>query len=197
MNWVDYTIIAVLLLSVLIGLWRGLVSEVMALAVWVAAGWAAWTFGADMSGLFSAVDLPSARLLLGYGSCFLGVLLLGALLRFVMHKLVAGTGLGGSDRLLGMVFGLARGVLLVVLVVTLLGFTPFPRDPWWQQSQLLPSFQSAAKWLAESLPEDVGQYINFNPAVVSQSMAGDLLPDAIPAHAGSTPQPATAGTAEE
>lgn len=179
MNWADYAIVGILALSVLIGLWRGFVSEVLALGVWIAAVWVAWMFGGQVAGLFEhSVSLPSARMLLGYGICFIGVLILGALLRFVMHKLVEGTGLSGSDRILGMAFGLARGVLVVVLVVMLLGFTPFPRDPWWKQSQLLPSFRSAAQWLAVRLPDNLEKYIDFHPAVISRAVAGELLPAA-------------------
>ena len=191
MNWADYTIVGILALSVLIGLWRGFVSEVLALGVWIAAVWVAWMFGDQVAGLFEhSVSLPSARMLLGYGICFIGVLILGALLRFLMHKLVEGTGLSGSDRMLGMAFGLARGVLLVVLVVMLLGFTPFPRDPWWQQSQLLPSFRSAAQWLSARLPDNLGKYIDFHPAVMSKAVAGELLP----AMAGTSKTPASATT---
>ena len=196
MNWADYTIVGILALSVLIGLWRGFVSEVLALGVWIAAVWVAWMFGDQVAGLFEhSVSLPSARMLLGYGICFIGVLILGALLRFVMHKLVQGTGLSGSDRMLGMAFGLARGVLLVVLVVMLLGFTPFPRDPWWQQSQLLPSFRSAAQWLSTRLPDNLEKYIDFHPAAVSKAVAGELLPVA-PASV-KTPVPATTAATPE
>jgi membrane protein required for colicin V production len=160
-NWADYCIIAVLALSVLIGLWRGLIAEVMALACWAAAFWVAWMFGDKLAALFTSIEVPSVRLLLGYGLCFLGVLVAGALVAFVLRKLVAGSGLSGTDRLLGMIFGLARGVLLVLLAVLLLGFTPFPKDPWWQQSQLMPGFQNGAEWLSAKLPENVSKHLDY------------------------------------
>lgn len=161
MTWADYAIIAVLALSVLVGLWRGLVAEVLALAVWVAAFWLAWLFGPRVAEAFrNSIDQPSIRIILGYALCFVAVLIAGALLKFVMDKLVKGTGLSGSDRLLGMVFGLARGVLLVMLVVFLLGFTPFTRDPWWHRSQLMPTFIGAADWLGGHLPQDVRRYLH-------------------------------------
>ena len=177
MNWADYAIIGILALSVLMGLWRGLISEVLSLGVWIAAVWVAWVFGGDVAAwIGDSVSLPSARMVLGYGACFFTVLILGALLNFALHKLVEGTGLSGSDRMFGMLFGLLRGVLVIVVGVMLLGFTPFPRDPWWQQSQLLPSFQSAAVWLGERLPDKLEKYLDFNPAVVSRAMANELLP---------------------
>lgn len=161
MNWADYTILAVLGLSVLIGLWRGLISEVMALVCWAAAFWVAWAFGDKLAGQFTSVDVPSVRLMLGYGLCFVAVLIAGALVSFVLRKLIAGSGLSGTDRLFGMMFGLARGMLLVVLAVLLLGFTPFPRDAWWHESRLLPSFQNGAEWLSTKLPESVTKHLDF------------------------------------
>ncbi|MEO8672701.1 MAG: CvpA family protein [Tahibacter sp.] len=161
MNWADYTIVAILGLSVLIGLWRGLISEVMALACWACAFWVAWMFGEQLATRFTSIEIPSVRLLLGYGICFLAVLIAGALLSFVVRKLVAGSGLSGTDRLLGMFFGLARGILLVLVAVLLLGFTPFPRDPWWRESRLLPSFRDGAEWLSARLPDSVSKYLDF------------------------------------
>jgi membrane protein required for colicin V production len=156
MNWIDYAIIGVLGLSVVIGLWRGLVAEVLALVVWAAAFWVAWVFGPAVASHFGTIiTLPSARIIAGYGLCFVAVLVLGALLRFVVARLVAGTGLSGTDRLLGMIFGFVRGVLLVTLLVFLIGFTAFTRDPWWQQSVLLPHFQHVATWLEQRVPAEV------------------------------------------
>lgn len=161
MNWADYAIIGILALSVLVGLWRGLVAEVLALAIWVAAFWVAWTFGPEVAVYFEGhIDVPSARIILAYALCFVVVLILGALLKFVIARLVSGTGLSGSDRMLGMLFGLARGVLLVAVVVFLLGFTPFTRDPWWHQSRLLPSFNATADWLGERLPDGIRRYLH-------------------------------------
>ncbi|KRE89304.1 colicin V production protein [Frateuria sp. Soil773] len=191
MNWTDYIIIGVLGLSVLIGLWRGLISEVLALAVWVAAFWVAWTFGPAVAGYFEhSITLPSARIIVGYGLCFLVVVIGGALLRFVVGKLVEGTGLSGTDRLLGMLFGFARGVLLVTLMVFLLGFTAFTRDPWWQESKLLPQFKGVAAWLGEHVPDSVRRYLRTPEALERLP----TLPGAAPAPAHSTfaaPAPAT------
>ncbi len=166
MNWADYCILATLALSVLMGLWRGLVGEVLALACWVVAVWVAWTFGPQVAAQFTRVDVPSARLLIGYALCFIAVLIAGAILSFVMRKLIRGSGLSGTDRLLGMVFGLARGLALVTLVVLLLGFTPFPRDPWWHQSQLLPSFQQGAQWASSHMPNEVTKYLDLRGLLV-------------------------------
>lgn len=161
MNWADYIIIGVLGLSVMVGLWRGLISEVLALAIWIAAFWVAWMFGPTVAAHFEhVIELPSARIIIGYAICFVTVLILGALLRFAISRLVESTGLSGTDRLLGMVFGFFRGVLLVTLLVFLIGFTAFTRDPWWQQSVLLPQFQHVAAWLGQRVPPSVRDHLH-------------------------------------
>ena len=160
MNWADFTILAVIGLSVLMGLWRGFIGEVLALAVWACAFWVAWLLGPPLAERFSAsISTPSVRILLAYAVCFITVLIAGALVTFLIRKLVEGSGLSGTDRLLGMVFGLVRGLALVVLVVLLMGFTPFPRDPWWHESQLLPGFENGAHWLSARLPAEVARYL--------------------------------------
>jgi membrane protein required for colicin V production len=164
-NWADYCIIAALGLSVLMGLWRGFIGEAIALACWVLAFWVAWTFGAQLAAQFTAITLPSARLVLGYAICFVGVLIAGALVGFLMRKLIAGSGLSGSDRMLGMVFGLIRGLAIVTITVLILKFTPLPQDPWWKESKLLPTFENAAKWLSTKLPPDVTHYLDLHTIV--------------------------------
>ena len=178
MNWADYCIIAALALSVLMGLWRGFIGEVLALACWVFAFWVAFMFGDRLAAQFTAITLPSARLLLGYAICFFVVLIAGAIVSFLMRKLVAGSGLTGSDRMLGMLFGLLRGLAIVTLTVLVLKFTPPPRDPWWRQSQLMPTFENGARWLSAQLPPEVTQYLDFHV----------LLPQ-IPAAPASPPPP--------
>ncbi|NUR22402.1 CvpA family protein [Frateuria sp.] len=187
MNWIDYAILVALALSVLIGLWRGLVSEVLSLAAWIAAFWAAWVLGPVVASRFGhGISLPAARILLGYGLCFVAVLVLGALLRFIVRRLLWSTGLGGLDRLLGMLFGFARGVLLVTLAVFLAGFTALPREAGWQESMLLPQFKLAAGWLGERVPADVRRYLH-PPAGLPRLPPG--LPT-LPVLPGGSPAPA-------
>lgn len=176
MNWADYVIVAALGLSVLMGVWRGFVGEVLALAVWAVAIWVAWHFGPQVATAFTAIELPSARILLGYALCFVAVLIAGAIVGFLMRKLVAGSGLSGTDRLLGAVFGLARGLVLVILVVLLLGFTPFPRDPWWHGSLLLPNFQQAAQQVSAHLPAEVVPYLDLRGLLARPAPSAPAVP---------------------
>jgi membrane protein required for colicin V production len=177
MNWADYAILAVLTLSVLMGLWRGFIGEVLALVCWIVAFWAAWMFGPALADRFSAsISTPSVRVLLAYVVCFVTVLIAGAIVGFLMRKLVEGSGLSGSDRLLGMVFGLVRGFALVTLVVLLMGFTPFRRDPWWNESRLLPDFEIGARWLGDRLPAEVAKYVEPVEGALGESRVKPLAP---------------------
>ncbi|HEY0199392.1 MAG TPA: CvpA family protein [Rhodanobacter sp.] len=156
MNWTDGVILGVLALSVLIGLFRGLVAEVLSLVIWVAAFWFTWAFGPVVSAhLEQAIRMPTVRNAVGYGICFVVVLIVGALIRFAMRRLLWSSGLSGIDRLFGMVFGFLRGVLIVAVLVFLVGLTGFTREPWWQQSALLPQFQGVAAWLGQAIPANV------------------------------------------
>ncbi|HZX70787.1 MAG TPA: CvpA family protein [Rhodanobacter sp.] len=161
MNWVDGIILAVLGLSVLIGLMRGLVAEVLSLLTWVAAFVVATLFGPDVAALFeNVISLSIARISLGYAICFIGVLLIGALVRFAARRLIWSTGLSGIDRLLGLFFGFVRGVLIVTVAVFLIGLTALTRESWWQHSTLLPQFQATAAWLGQNIPANVVDHLH-------------------------------------
>lgn len=188
MNWFDYAIIATLALSVLVGLWRGFIGEVMALACWVLAFWVAWMFGPVLAEQFAAsISVPSVRVMLGYGLCFIAVLIAGAIVGYLLRKLVSGSGLSGTDRLLGMVFGLARGFVLVVLVIVLMKFTPVIHDDWWQNSRMLPTFERSASWMTALLPEAVAKYLEPATAGIPAAI-GSVIQQTAPV-AQDPPQP--------
>ncbi|MFA6231956.1 MAG: CvpA family protein [Rhodanobacter sp.] len=169
MNWTDGVILGILGLSVLIGLWRGLVAELLSLVIWVAAFWVAVTFGPVLSThLEHTISLPLARNGVAYGICFFGVLLIGAVVRFLTRKLIWSSGLTGIDRLFGVVFGFVRGALVVTLIVLLVGLTALTRESWWQQSVLLPQFQMAAAWLGQNVPASVRDHLR--PSAVMEKI---------------------------
>lgn len=146
-TWVDWSIIALIAVSGLISLTRGFVKEALSLVVWVVAGAVAWLYGGALAAhLEPYIELPSARVIAGCAILFVLTLMIGALLTHLLGMLVQATGLSGTDRLLGMIFGLARGALLVVITVGLLSLAPVQQDPWWQQSKLLPDFLMIADW---------------------------------------------------
>ena len=146
-TWVDWAIIAIIAISSLISLKRGFVKEALSLVTWIIAGVVAWMFGGALSQhLTEFIEMPSARVIAGCAILFVATLLVGALVNFLISELVRVTGLSGTDRFLGMVFGGARGALLVVVLTGLLSLAPVQQDPWWQQSSLLPHFLLVADW---------------------------------------------------
>lgn len=165
MNWADWAILGIIAISVLVSLLRGFVREAMSLAVWVLAFWAAFSFAEPgASWLERFVELPSARLTLAFALIFLLALVLGGLVTYLVGQLVDKTGMTGTDRMVGMVFGAIRGAALVTVIVMLAGLTPFPRDPWWQESRLMPFFERASLWASRFLPETLGSQIGYDSA---------------------------------
>lgn len=161
MIWVDYVIIGIIALSALISLVRGFMREALSLAVWVAAFWIAWTFFRELADHLTWLSLPSVRLGAALAMLFIATLIVGGMVNFLVGQLVEKTGLSGTDRLIGMLFGAARGILLVTLLILLAGLTPLPEDPWWKSSQLIGYFQELAIWLKSLLPADLSEKFRF------------------------------------
>lgn len=139
LTFLDYLLIAVAFVSTVISLFRGFFKEALSLATWVIALWMAWRFGASLAGgLESWVSEPVLRVWLARGLVFIGVLLAGGLLGRLIDMLMLSTGLTGTDRAIGMVFGFARGVILIGLLVVVLELMGFSDSAWWQESKLIP-----------------------------------------------------------
>ncbi len=162
MNWFDLTILGILILSIVVSLFRGLIREVLSLLIWVGAFWLAWTFvdkGANW--LESFIELPSARHLIAFVALFLAALIIGGMINYLVGKMITKTGLGATDRFFGMFFGLSRGVVAVTALVLFLQATPFSKDPWWTESKLMPQFAKLAGWVKQQMPEDMAEYFSF------------------------------------
>lgn len=164
MLWPDYAILAVIAVSVVVGALRGFIKEVFSLIVWAAAFLVAYHFAGDVADLMAdAVTLPSARTAMGFAGLFIAVLLVGGLINYLLGKLVETTGLSGTDRLLGGVFGAARGLALIVAMLLVSGFTPIPADPWWKESATIQRLLPLVEWSAGLLPETVSEHLDFEP----------------------------------
>ena len=163
MNWADFAILAIMAVSAIISISRGFMREALSLMGWVLAFWLALTFSESLAAWLTPwVSVPSVRLISGFLFLLIATLLLTALLNYLMGQLVDKTGLTGTDRMLGVLFGIVRGGLIVTILVLLAGLTPLPNDPWWQESQLIPYFQELAVWLRGFLPEDVAEMFNYS-----------------------------------
>jgi membrane protein required for colicin V production len=163
-NWADIAILAIIAISTLISILRGFLREVLSLLAWIVAFWAAFTFTPRAAPLLEPyVEVPSIRFILGFAALFVLTLMLMSLFGYLLVKLIGRTGLTGTDRMLGLLFGLARGGVIVLLLVLLAGLTNLPQDPWWRQSQFLKHFERAALWVAGFMPDSVAQHIRFEP----------------------------------
>ncbi len=164
MTWPDYAILGTIAISILVGALRGFIKEVFSLLVWAAAFIIAYQYGGDIAALMDDhISLPSARTAMGFTGLFVAVLLIGGLLNYLLGRLIESTGLSGTDRLLGGVFGTARGLALVVMVLLVAGFTPIPADPWWKDSQLVQRLVPLVEWSSGFLPENVSEHLEFDP----------------------------------
>lgn len=150
MNWADWGIIAIIVLSGLISLKRGFIKEALSLLIWVLAFVIARMFSANMSTLLvDYIDVATVRYAAAFAILFAATLVVGALVNYLISTLVRITGLSGTDRALGIVFGLARGGLLVVVAVALIKNTPLTESLWWAQSSLIPEFLMLEQWSFE------------------------------------------------
>ncbi|WP_322520347.1 CvpA family protein [Guyparkeria halophila] len=162
MTMVDWILLAIVLISTAIALVRGFVKEVISLVTWLAAFGIALAFSQTAAVLVpEAVDIPSARVAIAFVALFVVVLILGGIINWAISKLVETTGLSGTDRSVGMVFGLLRGVLIVAGLLLLGGFTALPQEAWWQASTLIPHFQVVAEWLLAVMPADVAANVQW------------------------------------
>lgn len=148
----DWLIVGVVVASALIGLVRGLLTEVLSVVFWVSAVVLSIAFGATLSVRMLGPDAGAIGLVLGHLAVFIGVLVLGSLVLWTLRGLLRRGGLSGTDRMLGFTFGLVRGMVLVVGAVLLLGYTVLPQSTGWQASRLLPAFTVMAGWLRDRLP---------------------------------------------
>lgn len=135
LGWVDLVMLAVVGLSTVLGLMRGMVLEVLSLLGWLAAYACARLFGADMAPYVPfAAPGSAARLMAGVVAAFLLTLLIWKVLTWFVHKIVRASALSAGDRLLGGLFGLLRGGLLLLVAATLVSLTPLARSPAWSAS---------------------------------------------------------------
>ncbi|EKF74867.1 colicin V production protein [Alcanivorax hongdengensis A-11-3] len=149
MNLADGIILFVIAVSALLSLRRGFTREAFSLLTWVAAFIIARLFSPALELLLTdQIATPSLRMAVAFGALFALTLIVGALINHLLGELIRVTGLSSTDRLLGMVFGALRGILLMVVLVAV-GRNLFASDPWWQQSVLVPHFVMLEAWSRE------------------------------------------------
>lgn len=156
----DWIFAAVLLASMAVGAWRGLVFEVLSVAGWVGSFFVAQWFASDVASLLPLGDSEGAlRYAVGFIVVFVGAMFACGFLAWLAKKLVHAIGLRPADRTLGALFGVARGLVLLLVVAVVVGLTPLQEAVWWQESHSAPVLSGLLKSLKPALPEEFGRHL--------------------------------------
>jgi len=163
MTLFDYTVLTIIGLSVLLGVIRGLIREVVVLASWVVAFVAAGYYGGDVAPLLvRQIPDESWRMLAAFVTVFIATLIVMSLLSLLLGRLLSSAQLGVENHLLGGAFGFARGVFVVLMLVLLAGFTALPRQPVWKDAMLGALLQSYALHVKQWLPRDWAKHVSYD-----------------------------------
>ncbi|SDJ37825.1 CvpA family protein [Billgrantia gudaonensis] len=159
LTWIDWLFLAVLAVSTLAGVMRGLVREALGLAAWITALLAARLLAEPVADLLSGViDSPDGRLVLAFVVVILGVVLLCGVIIRMIHAAVEWVGMGLFNRLAGAAFGVARGAAILVLATILISLTPLVQLQAWQEAELRPAFEQLRDWAVSRLEAWEGRF---------------------------------------
>ena len=160
----DFMVIGVVGLSTVLAFMRGFVRVFMSLAAWVIAVVGALRFSELVGSMLPDFgETPATRYVAGFALILIGVLIVGALVGHLLSRLVQAVGLGFLDRTLGAIFGVARGLLIAVILVLFAGMTTAPRMDWWQNALTSPPLTAAALTLRPWLPKAWADRIDYSP----------------------------------
>ncbi|GHU31499.1 bacteriocin production protein [Betaproteobacteria bacterium] len=158
----DWAVLVILLASMALGAWRGVLSEILAVAAWVMAFFAAKWRGEEFARqLLTGIGDPVIRIIVAWVLIVVIVLLLMAMVRLAIRGLLKALGLSPSDRALGVLFGAARGGLIVLALVALGGMLSLPREKWWRGAYLSAPLETAVLACKPWLPPEVAKRIRF------------------------------------
>lgn len=156
---IDYMFAFVVIISIIISVIRGFIREALSLATWGIAVWVTFTFAERLSNELSPyIAAEALRMGISIAVLFLVTFVLGLLCSYFITKLVSKSGLTGTDRLIGLIFGASRGVLIVVLAILGLSLTPIAQSAAWKDSAFIPQFQPMVSWLSRDFPEYMQQH---------------------------------------
>ena len=156
----DWVFVAVLVASLLLGAWRGLVFEILSLVTWVVAFIAAQWFAPDIAQLLPMSGAGEAvRYAAGFVLAFVAAVFAGGLVAVLVKRLISAAGLAPADRMLGAVFGLVRGVVVLLALAVVIAMTPLKSSLWWLESLGAGVLSAALKGLKPVLPQEFGKYL--------------------------------------
>ncbi len=158
LNWtgLDFVIAAILLFSIIVSFFRGFLREAISLLTWFLAFVGALKFAPDVSNLLhSVISSPKSRYVVAAVLIFILVLILGMIVNKLAHALVTTSGLGFIDKILGFIFGVARGLLFVTIMLLIIQASPFQNDAWVKKSQIAPYYQPYVTHFSDLLPKEI------------------------------------------
>lgn len=156
LNWLDLAIIAIIGFSTLISFIRGFIREALSLTIWVVALYLAYVYSDMIAGRYlTSIEEQNIRIIAAFLIIFFAVLIVGAFINYLFSRLVQSTGLSGTDRILGLGFGVARGILLIAVMIMVAEMTVVAQNKFWKDSQLVPQFEGLTQWLHSKLPEGI------------------------------------------
>lgn len=156
MNEIDYAILVLVVISIIIGLLRGFVKEALSLLAWATGIYLGVTYNRQFADiLVNTIEIPAVRLAVAFIAILVMTLIFNSLMSYLLSLLVKKVGLVFFDRFAGMILGVGRGVLVIGVLVMLLELTPIHEHFLWQESNLIPFFQTFALWLREQLPAEI------------------------------------------
>jgi membrane protein required for colicin V production len=158
----SYIILTLIIISVLLGLWRGFIKEAISFGAWVGAFIVAFLFIDDgATYLTQYINIASVRIVLAFGFLFIITLIIGGLVNLIVAQIRKQTELSVTDRVLGLGFGFLRGVAVSAVLVLSAGLTPIPENTDWANSSLLLHFQEVALWLRSFFPLELAENFKF------------------------------------
>lgn len=163
MTALDWIVIAIVGLSTLFAFHRGVVREVIALVAWVVGVVAAVTLSPMLATALPDLPAhPAIRYLIAFALILIGALLAGALIAWPISRAIRALGLAFVDRFLGGVFGLVRGVVVVLALALIAGLTPLPQTAWWQNAVLAAPIVAGVEALKPYLPRELADRLDYS-----------------------------------
>lgn len=162
MTWLDYAVLVVLAASILWGVWRGLVHEVVSVASWVLAFLAANLFAGAVGDMLPASMAPEVRVLVSFVVVFIVVLIACTIVGHLLSRMMKVAGLGPLDRTLGGVFGLARALVILLAFALVAGLTALPRQPVWRNSVSGETLAKGALAVRPWLPKSFADRLRYH-----------------------------------
>lgn len=157
LNWADWTLVGIIVFSSLISVMRGFAKEALSLVIWLVAFVIARRFHPHAETLLSShVADPQMLTLAAFLTLFILTLLVGAIISYLVSMLIKITGLSAFDRVLGVVFGAARGVVVCVVIVALVRYTPWANSVWWADSEVIKQLTVIEFWTRSVLSASIG-----------------------------------------